>query len=39
MAGYTAPKSWKHGMVEVGPKIFAYITGDEQQVLKDHGLL
>ena len=21
------------------PKIFAYITGDEQQVLKDHGLL
>lgn len=21
------------------PKVFAYITGDEQQVLKDHGLL
>ena len=21
------------------PKIFAYITGDEQQVLKDHGLI
>jgi hypothetical protein len=21
------------------PKIFAYITGDEQQVLKDHGLM
>lgn len=21
------------------PKIFAYVTGDEQQVLKDHGLL
>jgi hypothetical protein len=22
-----------------GPKIFAYVTGDEQQVLRDHGLL
>ena len=21
------------------PQIFAYITGDEQQVLKDHGLI
>jgi len=27
--------------IETGqePQIFAYITGDEQQVLKDHGLI
>lgn len=27
--------------IEAGkaPKIFAYVTGDEQQVLRDHGLL
>jgi hypothetical protein len=26
-------------MQDLEPKIFAYITGDEQRVLKDHGLL
>jgi hypothetical protein len=26
-------------MQDLEPKIFAYITGDEQKVLKDHGLL
>jgi hypothetical protein len=28
-----------HVAVGKAPKIFAYITGDEQQVLKDHGLI
>lgn len=26
-------------LTDAGPKIFAYITGDEQQALKDHGVL
>ena len=26
-------------MLEATPKIFAYITGDEQKVLQDHGLI
>jgi len=38
MAGYAAPKSWKNGMIEVGPKIFAYVQASRVDPDGDTGI-
>lgn len=39
MAGHTVPQSWKTGMQEVGPKVFAYVQATGETGISNAGLI
>src|SRR3990170_44840 len=39
MARHVVPASWKTGMVEVGPKIFAYVQATGETGISNSGLI
>ncbi|MBI4611101.1 MAG: MBL fold metallo-hydrolase [Candidatus Rokubacteria bacterium] len=39
MARHTVPRDWKTGMIEVGPKIFAYVQATGETGISNSGLI